>query len=386
MQMSIIARNPTDHFTFEFFSDCARKLPNDAKSYYVWAEPMETLVPILESLDYSAPLVLLCISDNISLYDFNPWSDTVTSGVACLSRIFCNHPDTKFILITDVANLSHEFGTVPNLDLVELEYLTMQAPEWKQVPLLLNKNLTSEKTFISLNHRPAAHRITATSYMLSTALDQFGQVLISSEFVKHISKYNDYLDMVGWVFDSVQELELKPHLVQGFQLLKQYQNINDDYDQKSFNNFAGNFTRYLMPLYQNSFVELVAETYYAEPSFMATEKTLNNVYGSNFPIYISGAGIVKHLEQLGFDMFSDVVDHSYDQESNPFTRIQRLFRDNHQLLTDAEYAKQHWINCRERFIARAEFARNQMYSVIRDRARSQFDSALAKCCLHSASS
>lgn len=378
MQVSIIARNPTDQFTFEFFSECLSLMPENTKAYYVWAEPMETLPLILESLDYSSPNVLLCISDNISLYDFNPWTDTLTFGAACLNKIFQNHPNTKFIFLTDVANLSKEFEKCSNVNLVELEYLTMQASEWQRVLQITDKNLNSEKSFISLNHRPAAHRITSVSYLLGTGLYQFGQVLVSSEFFKHINKYNSYLDMVGWEFDSEQELNLKPVVTEGFQLLKRYQNINDDYDLHSFNKFAANFTLYLTPLYQNSFVELVAETYYAEPSFMATEKTLNNVYASNFPIYISSAGIVKHLQNLGFDLFDDIVNHSYDRETNPFARLQKLFHDNHRLLIDVDYAKKQWLACQDRFISRADFARNKMYETIKSRARKQFMLALSQ--------
>lgn len=39
------------------------------------------------------------------------------------------------------------------------------------------------------------------------------------------------------------------------------------------------------------------------------------------PIYISQVGYVNELRLLGFDLFDDIVDHSYDNELDPFKRI-----------------------------------------------------------------
>lgn len=39
------------------------------------------------------------------------------------------------------------------------------------------------------------------------------------------------------------------------------------------------------------------------------------------PIYISQLGYVNELRLLGFDLFDDIVDHSYDNELDPFKRI-----------------------------------------------------------------
>ena len=55
------------------------------------------------------------------------------------------------------------------------------------------------------------------------------------------------------------------------------------------------------------------------------------------------------MEQNGFDMFSDVLNHSYDQIQDPYLRIKALFDDNHDLLTRPDELKALWQKHEKRF-------------------------------------
>ena len=48
-------------------------------------------------------------------------------------------------------------------------------------------------------------------------------------------------------------------------------------------------------------------------------------------------------------MFDDVVDHGYDLIENPFDRITTAIDSNRRLLTDLDYVKKSWTQCRLRF-------------------------------------
>jgi hypothetical protein len=48
-------------------------------------------------------------------------------------------------------------------------------------------------------------------------------------------------------------------------------------------------------------------------------------------------------------VFDDVVDHGYDLIENPFDRITTAIDSNRRLLTDLDYVKQSWTQCRPRF-------------------------------------
>ena len=109
---------------------------------------------------------------------------------------------------------------------------------------------------------------------------------------------------------------------------------------------------------------------------MITEKTLNSIHGKNFPIWLSSTGSVQYIENLGIDVFRDVINHDYDLETNPFDRLVKLLNDNERILTDAEYAKAKWLECAGRFDANINFVKIRMYETIRHRAWHEFLSAL----------
>lgn len=378
MQVTISARPPFDELMFDFFEQCITRLPENSQAYYVWADPADMLVPTLQSLEYSAPVVLLCVFDNLCLNDFDPWTHSRSHGVAAIADIALARPDTQFLLITSVSNLHQELQDIQNIAIIELGFITMESSQWSTVDVNLKKNFSSPTCFVSINNRAAAHRISCTSLLLSRQWDQFGTINISKEMHNHVNRYQSYLDMIAWQFNACQERDLKPWLCDGFLRLQKYQNVNSDFINGSFNRYAGNFVKYLAPLYSNHFVELVAETYYAEPSFMMTEKTLNSVHGKNFPIWISGAGSVAYLENLGMDVFRDIINHNYDQETNPFDRLVKLLDDNQRILTDVDYAKSQWLQCANRFDANIAFVRKSMYETIKQRAWMQFHSAIER--------
>ena len=67
----------------------------------------------------------------------------------------------------------------------------------------------------------------------------------------------------------------------------------------------------LKPQFSNiSYIDLVTETE-GEKQFN-TEKPLNSFLSLQFPIIFGYKGIVEYYRTLGFDMFDDIIDHSYD--------------------------------------------------------------------------
>ena len=131
-------------------------------------------------------------------------------------------------------------------------------------------------------------------------------------------------------------------------------------------------TYHLETRYRNSFVELVTEPSFTPPSFLLTEKTLNSIYGCNFPIILSGAGTIQHLRNIGFDMFDDIVDHGYDQIANPADRIILAIENNKQLLVDSEHVKKLWRDNQYRFENNVRLASTKLYQWFRGRAVAQF--------------
>lgn len=69
-------------------------------------------------------------------------------------------------------------------------------------------------------------------------------------------------------------------------------------------------------VYGSAAVNIVTETQYLDITGIVTEKTLLAFAAEQIPIVIGHPGIVQHCRRMGFDMFDDVVDNSYDTISN----------------------------------------------------------------------
>ena len=55
-----------------------------------------------------------------------------------------------------------------------------------------------------------------------------------------------------------------------------------------------------------------------------TEKTFKAFALRQIPIWVAVPGLVEEVRKLGFDLFEDIVDHSYDQIQDPDQRRQKI--------------------------------------------------------------
>jgi hypothetical protein len=84
-----------------------------------------------------------------------------------------------------------------------------------------------------------------------------------------------------------------------------------------------NFIR-LINVYGRSVVNIVTETQYDSAPGLITEKTIMAMLAQQIPIVIGYPGIVSHCKALGFDMFDDVVDTTYDFLPNDVRAVKAL--------------------------------------------------------------
>jgi len=95
-----------------------------------------------------------------------------------------------------------------------------------------------------------------------------------------------------------------------------------DYTNYTYNN-VDNFIN-LDYVYSTCAVNIVTETEYATVPGIISEKTLLAMAAEQIPILVGHQGIVQHCRELGFDMFSDLVDTSYDHMPNKVRAEQAL--------------------------------------------------------------
>lgn len=72
----------------------------------------------------------------------------------------------------------------------------------------------------------------------------------------------------------------------------------------------------LLYVYKSAPINIVTESQYDPPTGIITEKTQMAIAAQQIPIIVGHKGIVDQCRRMGFDMFDDVVDHSYDLMDN----------------------------------------------------------------------
>ena len=91
--------------------------------------------------------------------------------------------------------------------------------------------------------------------------------------------------------------------------------------------------RRLLPIYGRHHVNIVTETQYDQLPGIITEKTIFALLAAQIPVMIGYRGIVRDCQDLGFDMFTDIVDVSYDHLSDD-DRWQAALHLNRDWITD----------------------------------------------------
>ena len=89
-------------------------------------------------------------------------------------------------------------------------------------------------------------------------------------------------------------------------------------------------------LYENSAVSLITEPPFFEKGFSITEKTIMSMYAGQFMIFLGNYRAPEFLKKMGFDVFDDIIDHSYQYIEHPFKRIAEALLRNRELLMDVD--------------------------------------------------
>ena len=99
--------------------------------------------------------------------------------------------------------------------------------------------------------------------------------------------------------------------------------------------------------YKDTALNIITETSVTQQFF--TEKTFKAIYAKQFFLLVCAPNSVDRLRKFGFDVYDDVIDHSYDKEPNLVKRINMIANEIarlqnidilglHRELTDRRYA------------------------------------------------
>ena len=92
-------------------------------------------------------------------------------------------------------------------------------------------------------------------------------------------------------------------------------------------------------VFEPSCISIISEPIFFEKEALVTEKTIMALYGGTFPIWFGGWKCADSMRYLGFDVFDDIIDHSYEDLSNPIERCYYAIERNLHLLTNYNKTK-----------------------------------------------
>jgi hypothetical protein len=98
-----------------------------------------------------------------------------------------------------------------------------------------------------------------------------------------------------------------------------------------------------METYEESYINIVAETYFNEKDIHITEKSFKPFYLHQLPIFLANVNHIKTLkEEYGLDTFDDLIDHSYDMEEDNIKRLYMVYNEIKRLSEIKDTIKQYY--------------------------------------------
>jgi hypothetical protein len=191
-----------------------------------------------------------------------------------------------------------------------------------------NQRVNSNNSFISkflcLNGRPDWHRYYTLQRLVDAGLYDIGYVSFlnrydrlyrSAEFNKFLESYNGKgsAEFVKNIFNNKEMLVLDK--------------TNDEIHK--------NDRTHSPYLYDDTSISLVTETYPdSKRGLFITEKSYKPIANCHFQIWIAQPGMVEFFRQLGFDMFDDIIDNSYDNIVDDIERFEKALISLEKFLID----------------------------------------------------
>lgn len=312
--------------------------------------------------------VLLVLKDHLS-GDRKNINDSFPM-IEYLRGLINKHSDKKFILSTSLENLKSYFTGINNVIIIHHGGdIVNQYYAYTKLKPVLNKNFDSGTTSISLNRNFRYQRLILLGLLMYHNVEKNFQLSCM---------FKNIIDTVD-LEKNFKDFKYKDKLLFGIDKLKNHEfDVQHHYDiyPISANDNAKNFSERLYPLYKDSFIEIVTETTYEEECFLITEKTANVFLACNFPIIFNGKNSIDFLRKMGFDMFDDIIDHSYDTITDPIEKMHVAIKNNKDLLTDSDLIKNLWEKNRHRFINNVSILKNKLYLFYKDRFEKELRDAL----------
>ena len=176
--------------------------------------------------------------------------------------------------------------------------------------------------FVSLTRVAKPHRLYCTTEMIDRDLIKFGKVSLGSGF--HFNAYENLI----LNFLPEKYLNKFPMFIDGLILgQERYKGISPDIHGAFVNliqetPFDKSLEYKILEIYNAPDIYGKKQEYWSINSF--TEKSMKPFVWGQVPIFNTVYDNLKYIRKLGFDLFDDIIDHSYDLIEDPIERIKAV--------------------------------------------------------------
>lgn len=203
-----------------------------------------------------------------------------------------------------------------------------------------NKN---GKFFVNLNNTLHIHRICLISLLSKNKLlDNINYSVLNPrlysdhELIKFLGN-----DLFYSFKNDLNDLEKRIPIMSSNEI-----NRTDIFDNSIYVNLAEDVPRETL---LDSYVNITSETHFFSNSIHITEKSFKPFYFYQIPLIFASYQHIKYLkDSYGFDMFDDIVDHSYDNEKNDICRLNLFIEEVKRLNYNKEDIILKYKNLRDR--------------------------------------
>ena len=152
-----------------------------------------------------------------------------------------------------------------------------------------------------------------------------------------------------------------------FMINKNEKLLDDVILNKDRNNFDIYQSYLRANVFEPSYISLITEPGWYSDSTFITEKTVFAFEAQTIPIWVGGYKQAENFKKIGFDVFDDVVDHSYQTLMRPEKRIEIAIKNNVDLLKDINFLKEFYNKNKDRFKNNRKLIRdNQIVQFVRN--------------------
>jgi hypothetical protein len=165
--------------------------------------------------------------------------------------------------------------------------------------------------FCCFNAIPRPHRIKLVIEIIRNDLLEHGQVSCG-----WAQQYNDWSRYVP------------EDLLHHFPMIVDLPHKHDgDYWSTAVMNVVPAMAKSIINVISESSMDQYTYQYSCWSRGMITEKTMKVYAACQLPIWHAVKGFVQYQRELGFDVFDDIIDHSYDNVENPLDRIPLIVKE-----------------------------------------------------------